>query len=79
MPFRDAHHVTGTCVRLADDKDLALWDLPLEDFQSIEPRITQEVFDVLSIDASVASRNSYGGTAPSQVRQQIAAIRSMLG
>ena len=53
-------------------------DLSLADLQSVEPRISQAVFDVLSIDASVASRASYGGTAPSQVKQQIQALRSLL-
>lgn len=78
MPFRDAHHVTGVCVRLADDKNSALWDLSLEDLQSVEPRITAQIFEVLSIDASVASRNSYGGTAPDQVRKQIALVKELL-
>ncbi len=71
MPFRDAHHVTGSLVALADEKKLSLWDLPLDAMQVIEPRLTDAVFDVLSVEASVASRTSEGGTAPSQVKQAI--------
>jgi argininosuccinate lyase len=72
MPFRDAHHVTGQIVALAERKDLDLAGLPLTDMQTIEPRITEAVFDVLTVDASVASRVSYGGTAPALVAQAAA-------
>jgi argininosuccinate lyase len=72
MPFRDAHHVTGQIVTLAERKDLDLAELPLTDMQTIEPRITEAVFDVLTVDASVASRVSYGGTAPALVAQAAA-------
>jgi argininosuccinate lyase len=72
MPFRDAHHVTGQIVALAERKDLDLAELPLTDMQTIEPRITEAVFDVLTVDASVASRVSYGGTAPALVAQAAA-------
>jgi argininosuccinate lyase len=70
MPFREAHHVTGRIVAKAADAGLALHKLPLGDMQAIEPRITSEVMDVLSVEASVASRKSYGGTAPENVREQ---------
>jgi argininosuccinate lyase len=70
MPFREAHHVTGRIVAKAADAGLALHKLPLGDMQAIEPRITAEVMDVLSVEASVASRRSYGGTAPENVREQ---------
>ena len=70
MPFRDAHHVTGAVVALAEKKGTSLDALSLKDLQSIEPRITQEVFSVLSVDASVASRTSFGGTAPENVKRE---------
>ncbi|EPR21398.1 argininosuccinate lyase, partial [Agrobacterium radiobacter DSM 30147] len=72
LPFRDAHHVTGNAVALAEKKGCDLADLSLEDLQAIHPAITSGVFDVLSVEASVASRTSFGGTAPSEVRKQIA-------
>jgi len=67
MPFRDAHHVTGQIVALAERQNLDLPDVPLDEMQKIEPRITEAVFAVLTVDASVASRTSYGGTAPKLV------------
>ena len=67
MPFRDAHHVTGSIVKLAESKAVDLETLSLADMQSIEPRITKAVFSVLSVDNSVKSRTSYGGTAPQNV------------
>jgi argininosuccinate lyase len=70
MPFRDAHHVTGRIVRLAEERGLALEAVPLAEMQAIEPRITPEVFGVLSVENSVASRRSFGGTAPENVRAQ---------
>jgi argininosuccinate lyase len=70
MPFRDAHHVTGQIVALAEQKDFGLSELSLEDMQFIEPRITAEIFDVLTVQASVKSRTSYGGTAPANVAAQ---------
>ncbi|WP_306045891.1 argininosuccinate lyase [Nioella sp. MMSF_3534] len=71
MPFRDAHHVTGALVKLAEDKGCDLPDLSLADMQSVNGQITADVFDVLGVHNSVASRMSYGGTAPEQVRAQI--------
>jgi argininosuccinate lyase len=70
MPFRDAHHVTGRIVAKAAEQDLPLDKLPLAEMKKIEPKITQAVFDVLSVERSVTSRTSYGGTAPKNVRAQ---------
>jgi argininosuccinate lyase len=70
IPFRDAHHVTGRIVAKAASDGLALHDLPLHALQAIEPRITQDVYVVLSADNSVTSRVSYGGTAPKNVRRE---------
>jgi argininosuccinate lyase len=78
MPFRDAHHVTGAIVKLAEAKGLPLDKLPLADMQTIEPRIVAEVFERLSLDKSVASRDSFGGTAPAQVKLQIAHWKEQL-
>jgi argininosuccinate lyase len=69
LPFREAHHVTGTIVKRAETKGVALEDVSLAEMQAVEPRITKEVFSVLSVDASVRSRTSYGGTAPQNVRK----------
>lgn len=71
MPFRDAHHVTGNLVKMAEDRGVQLDALTLEDMQSVEAKITIDVFDVLGVDNSVASRQSFGGTAPDQVRARI--------
>jgi argininosuccinate lyase len=79
IPFREAHHITGEAVRLAETRGLALSDLPLADLQAIDARIDQRVFDALSVDASVAARASYGGTAPEQVRIQVERARKQLG
>ena len=70
MPFRDAHHVTGRIVAAASKDGVALHELPLQAMQAIEPKITAEVLAVLSVEASVKSRASYGGTAPKNVRVQ---------
>ncbi|WP_341368158.1 argininosuccinate lyase [Yoonia sp. BS5-3] len=72
LPFREAHHVTGALVALAEDKGCDLPDLTLEDMQAEHAGIRADVFDVLGVDNSVASRTSFGGTAPDQVRAQIA-------
>ena len=72
LPFRDAHHVTGTLVALAESKACDLPDLTLADMQMVHPGITADVFGVLGVENSVQSRISYGGTAPTQVRAQIA-------
>src|SRR6202166_857678 len=70
MPFRDAHHVTGRIVALASNAGVPLHELPLQDMQAIEPKITAEALSVLSVEASVKSRTSYGGTAPKNVLAQ---------
>jgi argininosuccinate lyase len=79
MPFRDAHHVTGTLVAMAESRGCDLPDLTLEDMQSVHDKITEEVFGVLGVHNSVASRTSYGGTAPAQVRTQVARWKEILG
>ncbi|MBT8459250.1 MAG: argininosuccinate lyase [Boseongicola sp.] len=71
LPFRDAHHVTGRLVALAEAEGCDLPDLSLDQMKSAHEAITSSVFDVLGVDNSVASRTSYGGTAPDQVRVQI--------
>jgi argininosuccinate lyase len=75
LPFREAHHVTGALVKRAEALGLDLPELPLSEMQAVEPRITAAAFDVLGVENSVASRTSYGGTAPSRVREQIARWR----
>ena len=79
MPFRDAHHVTGSLVALAEAKSADLKDLTLAEMQSVHQDITQDVFDVLGVRNSVASRQSFGGTAPNQVRLRIADWKKVLG
>lgn len=78
LPFREAHHVTGSLVALAEKEGCDLPDLTLADMQSVHPGITDAVFSVLGVDNSVNSRTSYGGTAPSQVRAQIARWKDAL-
>jgi argininosuccinate lyase len=70
QPFRNAHHVTGRLVALAEARGVDLSDLSLTEMQSVEPGITDDVFSVLTVEASVASRTSYGGTAPPNVADQ---------
>jgi argininosuccinate lyase len=78
MPFREAHHVTGALVKMAEDKGCDLPDLTLADMQSVHADITEAVFSVLGVQNSVASRVSYGGTAPANVREQVARWRAEL-
>jgi len=75
MPFRQAHHVAGRLVKLAESKGCGLEDLTLAEMQTVEPGLTAEAQAVLSVDASVASRISYGGTAPSRVADAVAQAR----
>ncbi|MEO5773478.1 MAG: argininosuccinate lyase [Sphingomicrobium sp.] len=75
VPFREAHHIAGRAVALADSKGVALDELGLADLQSIDARITEDALTVLSVEASVAARKSFGGTAPDQVRAAIRAAR----
>ncbi|HBR84890.1 MAG TPA: argininosuccinate lyase, partial [Erythrobacter sp.] len=79
IPFREAHHITGAAVKLADEQGVALDGLSIGDLKAIDERIDERVFDALSVDASVAARASYGGTAPQRVRQQVAAAKQRLG
>ncbi|MEQ8898007.1 MAG: argininosuccinate lyase, partial [Roseovarius sp.] len=78
LPFREAHHVTGSLVAMAEKQGCDLPDLSLEDMQSVHGAITGDVFDVLGVHNSVASRTSLGGTAPSRVREQIARWKEIL-
>jgi argininosuccinate lyase len=70
LPFREAHHITGKIVALAESKGLDLKELPLSDLKSVENRITQEVYAALDVAGSVKSRTSYGGTAPGNVKRE---------
>ena len=79
LPFREAHHVTGRAVAMAEAAGCGLEDLPLEQLQALNPAITASVYSVLGVDASVASRVSFGGTAPGNVRKQIAYWRERVG
>ena len=76
VPFRDAHAITGAAVALAEEKNASLAELSLEDLQGVDGRITADVFEVLSVEASVASRTSFGGTAPDNVRAAAADARA---
>jgi argininosuccinate lyase len=78
VPFREAHHITGRAVKAAEANGCDLADLPLQTLQEIDGRIDARVFGVLSVEASVRSRTSYGGTAPERVREQIARARASL-
>lgn len=78
LPFRDAHHVTGAVVKEAETRGTDLATLPLEAMQAIEPRITDDIFSVLSVEASVNSRTSFGGTAPNNVKQAVSTARKQL-
>jgi len=79
IPFREAHHITGSAVKLAESRGIALDALPLADLKAIDARIDESIYAALSVDASVAARSSYGGTAPGQVRLQVARARKALG
>ena len=79
LPFREAHHVTGTLVAMAESAGIDLPELTLQQMQSVHPGITDEVFGVLGVENSVSSRLSYGGTAPVRVREQIARWKAALG
>ncbi len=78
LPFRDAHHITGAAVKRCEELGCDLPSLPLADLQALEPRVTDGVYKVLTPKASVASRTSYGGTAPDQVRAQIKRWKEIL-
>ena len=76
MPFRRAHHVAGSLVKLAEDQGCDLQDLALAEMRAVEPGITEQARAVLSVESSVASRTSFGGTAPGNVRAQVAAAKA---
>jgi argininosuccinate lyase len=76
VPFREAHHITGRAVKAAEDAGVGLDALPIDTLKQIDDRIDERVYDVLSVDASVASRTSFGGTAPVRVREAIAAAKA---
>jgi argininosuccinate lyase len=75
MPFREAHHATGSLVKLADEADKDLHQLSLDEMQSVAPGITEAVYNVLQVEDAVNSRNSFGGTAPERVRDAVAEAR----
>ena len=77
-PFREAHHIAGSIVKAAEDKGVTLDALSLADMQAVEPGITQDVFKVLSLESSVHSRMSLGGTAPARVKEQLAHWKGLL-
>ena len=79
VPFREAHHITGRAVKAAEEQGCNLDALSLEALKAIDARMNDRVFDVLSVDASVRSRTSYGGTAPERVREQVAKAKAELG
>ena len=79
LPFREAHHVTGTLVAMAEAKGVDLPELSIAEMTSVHPAITPQVRSVLGVQNSVASRRSYGGTAPDRVREQVAAWKARLG
>ncbi len=78
IPFREAHHITGTVVKLAEQRGVPLDQLPLPDLKQIDNRIDERVFSALSVEASVAARKSHGGTAPDEVRKRVADARQAL-
>jgi argininosuccinate lyase len=79
VPFREAHHIVGRAVRMAEEQGVALDGLGLAQLQAIDGRIDESVYAVLGVDASVSSRTSYGGTAPERVREQVAAAKAAMG
>ena len=78
LPFREAHHVTGRAVKRAEALGVRLDEMPYAEFQAIDARVNESLYDVLSVDASVASRTSFGGTAPANVRAAIRTARESL-
>jgi argininosuccinate lyase len=79
LPFREAHHVVGGVVKLAEERKVGLADLDLAALREIDPRIDESALEVLAVETSVRSRTSYGGTAPERVREQIQAAKKVLG
>jgi argininosuccinate lyase len=79
VPFREAHHITGSAVKLAEHRGIALDAVPLDDLKAIDARIDERVYAALSVEASVAARASHGGTAPAEVVKRVAQARDALG
>ncbi len=79
IPFREAHHITGAAVKLAESRGIALDELSIADLKGIDDRIDDRVYKALSVEASVAARASYGGTAPEEVRKRVAEAKSAMG
>jgi argininosuccinate lyase len=75
IPFREAHHITGRAVAMAEQAGIRLDQLSITQLKEIDSRIDERVYGVLSVDASVSSRTSFGGTSPKRVREAIAAAR----
>jgi len=75
VPFRDAHEISGACVRLCDERGVELWDLSDGDLMGVSPHLTSDVRDVLTVDGAIASRAAFGGTAPGRVLEQLEAAR----
>jgi argininosuccinate lyase len=75
MPFRQAHHATAKMVKLASDANCMLAQLSLEDMKRVEPKITQDIYTVLTVKRSVASRTSFGGTSPVNVKEAVKAAK----
>jgi argininosuccinate lyase len=78
VPFRDAHEISGACVQVCEQRGIELWDLTDDDFADISPALTPGVREVLTVEGSLASRDSRGGTAPVRVAEQLAELRSRL-
>ncbi|MDX6278588.1 MAG: argininosuccinate lyase [Nocardioidaceae bacterium] len=79
VPFRDAHEISGACVQVCEQRGIELWDLTDDDFAAISPLLTPGVRDVLTVEGSLDSRNSRGGTASARVAEQLAELRGRLG
>ena len=79
VPFRQAHELSGACVRIAEERGVELWDLTDDDFAAVSPHLTAGVREVLSVEGSIASRDGRGGTAEVRVREQLAELRQRLG
>jgi argininosuccinate lyase len=78
VPFRDAHEISGACVQVCEQRGIELWDLTDDDFSAISPALTPQVREVLTVEGSLASRDSRGGTAPARVTEQLAELRARL-
>ena len=76
VPFRDAHEISGACVQECEQRGVELWDLTDDDFVAISPALTPQVREVLTVEGSLASRDSRGGTAPVRVAEQLAELRA---